>query len=102
MAQQTREERIQERVLFWLFLPLAFAFVLCLAASFGWLALKASGLVGPSVSEFGAYVKDQIYVNQRRLTTGELTLDEAGKRDLALRGSQGMVDEFASRNREGF
>ncbi|TYK72791.1 hypothetical protein FSY59_08325 [Comamonas sp. Z3] len=102
MAETTREERVRERVAFWLFMPLAFAFVLCGACSAGWAMLQSSGLVGPSIADFQKYVESQQRDNNLRLTLNQVSIEQAGKRDMALRGSLQMVDEFASRRLEGF
>lgn len=102
MAESTREERVRERVAFWLFMPLAFAFLLCIAASVGWQMLQSAGLVGPSVADFQKYVEDQRRDNKHRLTRNQVSIEHATNRDMALSGSLQMVDEFASRRREGF
>ena len=102
MAESTREERVRERVAFWLFMPAAFVFVVVMASAAGWAMLQSSGLVGPSTADFQKYVQAQLSDNKLRLANGSADLDQATKRDLALRGSLQMVDEFASRRREGF
>ena len=102
MAESTREERVRERVAFWLFMPLAFAFLLCIACSAGWAMLQSSGLVGPSIADFQKYVEVQQRDNRLRLAMNQANTEEASKRDVALRGALQMVDEFASRRLEGF